>query len=212
MNINLRALPFGTQDFINALGDALAFKLMAARGGRYINVPPSYSSGKHYALLSIIDEDELQLLVKHYASECLLVPKYDKIAKQQRDERINELRIEGKTIDELAELFKLTVRQTYSIVSGDSGEGIEEHEPDLFGERRKMKRVDKYRLKPVRLGLDELSEIIRGLDVQIMQHDYLAQHETIEQVKAAHIEHRRKAERALDKVVRAKKQLQDKYM
>lgn len=207
MSINTRKLPFGTQDFIQFLGDELAFKLMEFKGGRYINVPPSFVEGKDYPLLTILSESELQLLIKHYASENLLVPKYDKIAKQHRDERIRELRRQGKTIDELAASFKLTVRQTYTIV----GEVlIEQTETDLFGEQQRMIRPTKYQLKPVRLGLEELSEIIRGLEMQIMQHDYLTQNETNQQVKEAHTEHRRRAERALDKVARAKQQLLDK--
>ena len=204
MNIDHRRLPFGTQDFLKYLGDELAFKLMEAKGGRYINVPTQYIDGKDYAVLGFLTDDELKLLIKCYAGENLLVPKYDKIAKQVRDGRIRTLRAEGKTINELAEMFKLTERQIYTICDEVFVED-QNQEPDLFGERPAIKRQTQYRLRPVRLGLDDLSEIAHGLEAKIMQHDHFAQNEPDEVIKESHKQHIKKAEAALDKVNNAKK-------
>lgn len=116
MTIDKRRLSFGAQDMFDNLGEDITMKLMKSNGGRYINVPPRFRPEALYALLTVLKVEELQLLIKHYAGERLLVPKYDKIAKQHRDKRIRATRAQGHTIDRIAEKFHLTCRQIYTIL------------------------------------------------------------------------------------------------
>lgn len=129
MTIDKRRLSFGAQDMFDNLGDDITMRLMKHSGGRYINVPPRYRPEGLYALLVFLTVEELQLLIRHYAGERLLVPKYDKIAKQHRDKRIRAVRAKGFTVDKIAEKFHLTCRQIYTIL----GESVpEELNYDLF--------------------------------------------------------------------------------
>ena len=116
MTIDKRRLSFGAQDMFDNLGDDITMRLMKHSGGRYINVPPRYRPEGLYALLVFLTVEELQLLIRHYAGERLLVPKYDKIAKQHRDKRIRAVRAQGVTVDAIAEKFRLTCRQIYTIL------------------------------------------------------------------------------------------------
>lgn len=127
MRINKRRLSFGAQDLFEQLGDDTTIKLMKEYGGRYITVPSGYSQNRAYSLLRILEGDELKRLVTYYGGIHLLIPKYDKIAKQTRNRRIKILRMENAlywSIPELAKKFHLTERQIYTILGEEPEEGL----------------------------------------------------------------------------------------
>lgn len=117
--LEYKRFSFGAQDLFKVLGDELTFKLMKQFGGRYINVPKRFVAGRDYRLLDVLTEAEFTLLVTHYADVRLLIPKYDKVSKQMRDHKIRALRMNGMTHERIAEMFRLSVRQVYTIAADD---------------------------------------------------------------------------------------------
>ena len=115
--IDHRKLGFFTQEFIDALGDQCAYRIMRTVGGLWVNVPKKPNDTCYLA--QHISAEDLTELCKHYANEKILIPKYDKIAKQIRNTRIHSARKDGWNIRTIALKHGLSERTVYLILSGD---------------------------------------------------------------------------------------------
>ena len=115
--IDHRRLGFFTKEFIEALGDECAYRIMRAVGGLHVNVP-KHLNDKCY-LAQHLNAADLAVLIQHYGNSKILIPKYDKIAKQVRNARIHAARKDGWSVKEIALKHGLSERSVFLILSGD---------------------------------------------------------------------------------------------
>jgi hypothetical protein len=114
-HIDIDRLPPLAQELVDGLGELIAYKIMRAVGGTAVNVP--MHAGKTCQLSAHLTTDELDVVVQQYRGERISVPKYDAIARQNRDAKIRALRGQGWAFNKIALHFGMGERQIYNIIA-----------------------------------------------------------------------------------------------
>ena len=115
--IDHRRLGFFTQEFVAALGDDVAYRVMKAVGGLHLTVPKNINDTCYLA--RHISQADLAVVIEHYGNSKIRIPKYDKIAKQIRNARIHAARKDGWSIKGIALKHGLSERMIFQILSVD---------------------------------------------------------------------------------------------
>lgn len=91
-----------------------AIKIADMRGGTQIRIPQE-PAPEHW-LWDLLGEQAARAISARYGGSCLWVPKNDADSLRMRNEQIRADRRAGATINALAQRYRLTDRQIYSIL------------------------------------------------------------------------------------------------
>lgn len=108
-------LPRVLRELIECVGEAGAFRLVEHRGGAWICVPVVVTPD--HMLASILTPTEFARLVEWYASETVMLPKYDSVARQIRYRTVVRMRQEGAQIDEIVAKTGYSSRWVWKILA-----------------------------------------------------------------------------------------------
>jgi len=112
-------LPESVRCIIEYCGDDVALKLIEKYGGCDITFP--YHAVEKHPLFDVLGPVNFEKLCACFGGEQMFIPKSVALSRHIRNEKIHELRAQGKRLPDIARAVGLTQRQIKNILKDRNG-------------------------------------------------------------------------------------------